>query len=365
MRQWIARERGVLLAFVVGGLGVWLAPFLHIPGGSFTGAMLATGAANLALGGLRDAPKGMQMVARVVLGLSIGASVTHETLAAIARSFVPVVAMVVAVALLGMLAAWAISRTTGMKLPTALCAASPGALPAMVALSRELGGEAPVVATMHLIRLISILLVIPTLAITWFPADTSHLASAIPMETASMPYSPLVTVSLLLALGLVAGLLARRLKLPAGDLLMPMFVAAIVNPGWLHVAPFPPALRLFANWVIGIGVGTSITMEELRRFRPYALAGTLMTAFLLLSGLGLGWLLARLTEIDLLTALLGCAPGGATAIMVISGDLGADAQLVASMHVTRMILLMALLPMLIRLAERRISRGAAERLTVH
>jgi hypothetical protein len=353
---WFTERKGLWLSLFVGALGAWLAPEIGLPGGAFAGAMLATGLANLGLGTLQDAPRGMQLLARVFLGLSIGASVTSETVQAIARSLVPVSVMIVAVALMGLLAAWAISRYTGMRLPTALCAAAPGALPAMVALSEDLGGEAPVVATMHLIRLISVLLIVPTLAALAFtpvPATTLSAPVVATAATAS-PFSPIVAIAILSLLGVLVGLLGRRFKLPAGDLLGPMLLAAVINPAWLHIAAYPPELRLYASWIIGLGVGASISVAVLRRFKPYALAGVLMTAFLIISSLALGWLLSAITEIDLLTAILGCSPGGATALIILSGELGADAQLVAAMHVTRMVILLALLPVLIRGAARRL-----------
>ena len=89
MTGWLIERKGLWLSLFFSALGVWLAPLLGVPGGAFTGAMLATGAANLVFGNLQDAPRCMQLLARVILGLSIGVSVTEETIQAIARSFCP------------------------------------------------------------------------------------------------------------------------------------------------------------------------------------------------------------------------------------------------------------------------------------
>jgi uncharacterized protein len=354
-----SKQWGIWLALAVGLVGVWAGRTFPIPGGAFTGVMLLVGGVNLWLGSLRDAPKWAQTAARSILGLSIGASVTNETVQAIARALVPVVVMIVAVTLVGIAAAWAISRYTRMRLPTALCGAAPGALPAMVTLSEDLGGESPVVATMHLIRLISILLIVPTLVtISFTPQEGVSAVQAVSAATNS-PLPPALGMALLLVPGLAAGFLARRLNMPAGDLLAPMFVAALINPTWLQIAAFPEGLRLFSHLIIGLGVGVSINAQVLRDFRPFAVAGLLMTAFLIVSGFGLGWLLSAITDVDLLTAVLGCAPGGATPLIILSGELGADAQLVAAMHVSRMLILMVLLPVLIRGAARRLSLQTA------
>ncbi len=359
MKQALSSTKwGVWIALVVALAGIWLGHTFPIPGGPFTGAMIVTGAVNLWLGTLRDAPKWLQTASRAVLGLSIGASVTNETVQAIAASLAPVVIMIVLVTVLGIVAAWAISRYTRMRLPTALCGAAPGALPAMVTLSEDLGGESPVVATMHLIRLISILLIVPTLVTVSFAPQEA--VAAAPVLEATTPFHPALSLALLVAAGLAAGFVARHFNLPAGDLLAPMFVAALMNPTWLQIAVFPNSLRLFSHWIIGMGVGVSINAKVLRDFKPFMVAGVLMTAFLITSGFALGWLLSVITEIDLLTAVIGCAPGGATPLIILAGELGADAQLVAAMHVSRMLILMVLLPVLIRGTARRLATGTAK-----
>lgn len=360
-----AKRRGLWLALGVGLVGTWAGRAFSLPGGSFTGAMVLTGIVSFWLGSLQDAPPWLQTLARALLGLSIGASVTNETVQAVARALAPVGLMVVAVTCLGILAAWTISRHTNMRLPTALCGASPGALPAMVTLSEDLGGESPVVATMHLIRLISILLIVPTLVTISIGSGQppAAIAEQLAVTSPSFAIEPLARLAVLITLGLVVGFVARRINMPAGDLLAPMLVAAAINPTYLGVTDFPEGLRLFSHWIIGTGVGVSVDRATLRNFRPFALAGALMTAFLISSGFALGWILSLITEIDLLTAVIGCAPGGATALIILASELGADAQLVAAMHVTRMIILMVLLPVLIRGAARRLALRTASETT--
>lgn len=349
------KSKGLWLGLGVSLVGVWLGWRFNIPGGPFTGAMILTGLVNLWLGTLEDAPKALQTAARAVLGVSIGASVTRETIQAVARSLGPVVVMVVIVTLVGILAAWAISRYTKMGLPTALCGAAPGALPAMVALSEDLGGEAPLVATMHLVRLVSILLIVPTIVTASFTPQVPSLEEQAIAVAQAHPLPEPVAWGLLVVLGVAAAWGARRLGIPSGDLLAPMAVAALLNPTWLKVTGFPEGLRLFSHWIIGLGVGASITMQVLKNFRPFALAGVLMTVFLIASGFTLGWLLSVIAEVDLLTAVLGCAPGGATPLIILAGELGADSQLVAAMHVSRMLILTVLLPVLIRGAANRLA----------
>jgi uncharacterized protein len=96
-----------------------------------------------------------------------------------------------------------------------------------------------------------------------------------------------------------------------------------------------------------------MSREALRSFRPFALAGGLMTLFLIVSGLGLGWVLAQISPLDLATSVMGSAPGGADTMMILAGELGGDQPLVTAMHTSRIIILTVALPFFVRLANAR------------
>ncbi|MBC7254480.1 MAG: AbrB family transcriptional regulator [Chloroflexi bacterium] len=343
--------RGALIALGSGLAGAFLGRTFDIPGGAFTGAMLLSAVAALSGLHLQEPPRWLAVTARIALGLTTGAAVTVETIHAVARAALPVGVMVMAMMTIGLTAAWALHRFTRMSLPTALCGAAPGALSAMVALADDLKGDTPTVASLHLVRLVSVLLIMPILATTVFAP--SHLApSLVAIAPVSAFGSHWVRLLLLLGLGLGVGFWASRHQFPAGDFLAGMLVAAALNPTLLHLSDLPSSWKLFAQWIIGCGVGASVTRETLRQFKPYALAGGLMTAFLILAGMALGWLLWAITDLDLLTCILGTSPGGATTLIILADELGADAQLVSAMHVSRMIIIMLLLPALVRLAVR-------------
>jgi len=340
----------------VGALGVLAARALAVPGGAFTGAMLATAAASLLKVPVSEPPKGLKSTARIVLGITVGASVTSDTISAVASALLPVAIMVVTLVALSLLVAWALTRWTRMDPATALCSSSPGALAAMVALADDLGGDAPVVASMHLVRLVSVLLFVPAFVTAAFARGA---AVPVPVAVAAAePEMMALRLGLLLVAGLAIGFLAVRLKMPAAELLGGMIAAALLNPLLLHIPVLPATWRTFAQWIVGAGVGATVTRRTLHDFRPYAGAGALMMAFMIASGLGLGWTLSRVSGLDLVTCIVGCAPGGADTMIILAGELGADPQLVTAMHVSRMVILTVLLPVITRTATRRLAATA-------
>lgn len=367
--------RRLALTLAMGAVGVLLSRLVYIPGGAFTAAMAVTALARLLGAPLAEPPRSLRHGARVVLGLTVGATVTAATLATVARALLPVALMVVSMVLLSLGAAWAINRLTRMPLPTAMCGSSPGVLAAMVALAEDLGGDPAVVASMHLVRLVSVLLFMPAFvagALVQVAGDAPGAVAAPPPDLSGallgalvpQPAALVARLVVLLGVGLGAGYVAVRIRVPAGELLAAMAAAALLCPVLLHGEALPATWRLFAQWVIGAGVGASVTREALRGFRPYALAGGALTAFLIVTGLGMGWALAELTSVDLVTAMMGSSPGGADTMIILAGELGADQQVVTAMHVSRQVLILVLVPVLTRtvLGARRTSlagvRGA-------
>ena len=101
--------------------------------------------------------------------------------------------------------------------------------------------------------------------------------------------------------------------------------------------------------VIGAQVGlkfTPATMRIIARLLPLALvqvAGTILTCA------GIGYVVARLTDISQLDAYLATTPGGLYAVVAVAISTGADTGLIFSMQVLRLFASLLLVPVLARL----------------
>jgi uncharacterized protein len=116
---------------------------------------------------------------------------------------------------------------------------------------------------------------------------------------------------------------------------------ALTRPGALDV---PPSAFRASQAVAGVSLGAYVQSEALR-----AVAGSLVPVLLvsfatLLVSLAAGWALARLTPLDPPTAALGMIAGGASGIVGMSGELGADDRLVAFMQYLRVLVVVVLTP---------------------
>ena len=155
---------------------------------------------------------------------------------------------------------------------------------------------------------------------------------------------------LLLAAGTLGGCLARRFKTPGGMLLAAMLAAGVVSLGTGEAVPLPEELRWASLLLLGIYTGSTVERDTLRRIASALPVALCLIAALIAAGLALGLFVhARAGQgVSLVTVLMGTMPGGASGLLPVAFDLGADVRLVASIHSVRIILAYGALPLLLR-----------------
>lgn len=160
--------------------------------------------------------------------------------------------------------------------------------------------------------------------------------------------SPFAQWGALLAASLLFATILEIAGLPAALLLGPMIAGIVVgtNGGSIRAPRYPV---LAAQTIVGCLVAHAITGDIVRAFvRDWPLFLGVVLVIVATSGV-LGWLLARLKILPGTTAVWGTAPGAASAMMVMSGEFGADARLVAFMQYLRVVIVAALASLVARL----------------
>ncbi|MBN1527491.1 MAG: AbrB family transcriptional regulator [Thermoleophilaceae bacterium] len=153
-----------------------------------------------------------------------------------------------------------------------------------------------------------------------------------------------------IAAGIVAGGEALDLAgLPSSYLFAAMLIGlalALARPGALDV---PPAAFRASQAIAGVSLGAYLQSDALRELAGSWLPVALVSLATLLASLAAGALLARLTPLDPPTAALGLIAGGASGIVGMSGELGADDRLVAFMQYLRVLVVVLTTPVVIAL----------------
>jgi hypothetical protein len=279
---------------------------------------------------------------RLLLGVAIGSAFDMDVIRPLQTAAGPMVVAVVILLGTGMFLGWMLHKVTGLNLSSGLIASVPGGLPAMVSIASETEADTTVVAALHVTRLTLILLLIPALMI----------AIAEPVESASDPgaiitRSGLWTTAAALSIGAVSGLASAHLGVPTGDMMGPLIVIGAANLLGAGLGPVPAVFRRLGLILIGISTGAQVSKESFGQMKRVAVPA--LGGILLLTGVGLllGWGISQATDIDLITALLSCAPGGASTLSAVASDLGGDVPIVAALHFVRQVAVFMIMPPLL------------------
>ncbi len=156
---------------------------------------------------------------------------------------------------------------------------------------------------------------------------------------------------LLLSVGSAGALLARRTKMAGGAFLGAMLATGLFSVVLADSQPLPEGFRWVALLLLGIHTGSSVDREVLARIRGVLPVALTMIMLLIAAAVGLGWLLYNnraASDLSLVTVMLGTMPGGASGLAAVAYDMGADAHLVASLHMVRQIMVFGALPLVLR-----------------
>ncbi|MEX5721366.1 AbrB family transcriptional regulator [Geodermatophilus maliterrae] len=334
-----------VLAAAGAALASWLLDRAGVPTAALFGGLLA-GLVRGLVGRTRlPVPRPAIATAQAVVGVSIGALVDLDTLAALGEDWLPVLLVTVATLLLTVVAGLLLRLQPGITPVTGAFAMVAGGASGITAMARDLGADDRMVAVLQYLRVLLIVVLVPVVATAVYGADPGSGDAAPAADGASGGADLLFTAGC--ALGGYG--LARLVRLPVPALLGPMLVAAVVDLGGLSGGAAVPGLLETAAFVlIGLQVGLNSDRDSLRtigRALPPALA---IILGLIVACAGLGEVLAAATGAGRLDAYLATTPGGLYAVLATATGAGADATFVLAVQVLRLFVMLLSAPLLAR-----------------
>jgi membrane AbrB-like protein len=155
-----------------------------------------------------------------------------------------------------------------------------------------------------------------------------------------------------IAFAVIAGVIGRRTRIPGGQFLVPLIVAAGLHAAGL-LQPYVPWWLLAAAYtVIGWSVGLLYTRETLRAAVRVLPVLALSTAVLIALCAGSGMLLSALAHVDPMTAYLATTPGGLDSVAVIALGAGSNLPLILAAQTMRVFAVIGTGPSLAKLIAR-------------
>jgi membrane AbrB-like protein len=245
-------------------------------------------------------------------------------------------------------------RFHGVSPTTATFASIAGGASGMTALADDLGADDRVVTVVQYLRVLVILLSLPVVISTVFPAAGSAVA---PHTDPSTPRD-VAYVVISVVIGLVLGRLAR---LPSPGVLGPLLVGGAIAYAPVFNQPHVPAwVQAAAFLIVGSQVGLKFTRESLvaiSRMLPTAIACIVV---IIVACAAMGILLSALTSESAMDSYLATTPGGLPAVLAISASTSGNVTFISAVQLMRLLTVLLLAPFVTRYLNRRSARDDNE-----
>ncbi|MGP0015325.1 AbrB family transcriptional regulator [Pseudomonas sp.] len=322
--QWLA------LVLLAGGSGQLL-KYAELPAGQFIGPMLVAIAFGVSGASIRIHRQAFRL-GQGCIGLLAAHSITLAVLTSMADSWHLMLFATVLTVCLSALVGLAMVRFGGIQASTAAWGTSPGAASAMVAMADDFGADGRVVATMQYVRVVCVVMI---------GALVSHVLEAPVNGTAphvadaALHSFSLINLGLTLATVVFGVVLGARV--PAGALLVPLLIGAVLQlSGLLHIT-LPAGLLAVAYGAIGCYVGLRFdrpTVFYVWKRLPTMILGSISLIALCAAS---AWVLAKWLGLDFLSVYLATSPGGLDTMAIIAVDTHSDVGLVLAMQTLRLL----------------------------
>ncbi len=149
--------------------------------------------------------------------------------------------------------------------------------------------------------------------------------------------------------GIVFGALALKTGIPAAPLAGALIGASILSiSGKVETAAWPNGTRTILEIGIGTVIGTSLTKDSLVELQNLWKPAILITFTLIMTGLAIGLWTSRLLNVDIITTILGAAPGGISGMSLVGTEYGVGAA-VATLHAVRLVTVLLILPLVVKM----------------
>jgi uncharacterized protein len=339
LSRWVTVLGKVALTFALGGAGGWVLAQVGAPAPWLTGSMLTVAVA--ALSGLPLAmPNWMRTLAFVLLGISIGSSVTPEALGEIQAWPGSVCLLLLGVAATTAASAFHLTRARGWDVMTARYCSLPGALSQVLVLATRSRADLPRIALAQSLRVFVLVALLPWLIPAQGEASPALIHAAVELtmgESAAM-----------LTAGLATGVLFDRLGIPGGALLGGMIASALLHGTGVLEGQLPGPLPLAAFVATGCVIGLRFRGASLFRMRATVRGGLESVALAIMITAAFALAAHYWLDLPYGQLWLAYAPGGVEAMTIMAFALGFDPAFVGGHHVIRIIAINLVIPLWLR-----------------
>jgi membrane AbrB-like protein len=335
--------RGEFMTLAVGVAGGSFFRFLHVPGGALSGAVTAVAILSM-FGKAAPISNPLRICGLVAIGVAIGSVIGPDTIDNFAAYPASVVMSCLSAVLVAVVGAIVWRGLFGWPLPMAVLSSVPGSSTFIISVAMEMGSDAARVAVVQELRVLFLVTILP-----FFIVWENGAALTLPQ----LVYDPPLMVALTFAAGLVAALALDKLRMSGA-----FIIGAMLASGALHffeIAPgrTPTWFLDGAQFLMGSWVGSRFADFDWRLFGKIFVGVLITLAASMAVALVCALIATSAFHVPFGTAMIGYAPGGQDAMMILALALGVDPIFVSVNHLARYFLVNLSLPFVIGWLKRR------------
>jgi membrane AbrB-like protein len=325
-------------AAVGGGMLGWLG----IPAGYLSGAIVVVAAAALA-GRPLFVPQLLTRAFFVIIGISLGAVVTPQTLHGMAHYPASIAILIVAMLGVSLGGCAYLYLVHGWELLSAYLASSPGGLSQVLVVATELDSDLRAIAIVQTMRVVIIAVGLPAgLALLGLASHATRPGNG-PLSLALVN-----ELAILVAVSAAVAFIAFRFRFPGGLLFGALFASAALHGSGLIHALVPPWGANLAMIALGAVIGARFANTSLRLFADYLAAAFGSFAVAVTIAAIFAAVLIKMLALPVPEVMIAYAPGSADAMMLLALALHLDPVYVGAHHVMRIIFVSLLIPIVAR-----------------
>ncbi|MDJ1170844.1 AbrB family transcriptional regulator [Roseofilum sp. BLCC_M154] len=285
-------------------------------------------------------PSSFIKVGKAMIGLYSASRFSPETLMLTTTYAVPIIVCILITGALSMFNGYLLWKWTGVDKLSSFLGAIPGSAGTLAMISEEFGAEPITVTLLQYIRMVIVVLTIPTLTLLIFSDDgvepiTTTLST---VNEATLPM--VLNLPVLGICGILGIVLGQWLKLPTTGFLGAFLLGLLLFWTAPNLFFVPHWLWIIALILVGLSIGWKFDWQTVRKLWKAVLLEILLVIVLMLSCMVIGYQFHRLTNINIVTAILGFTPGGIEAMIATANQLGGDTGMVLAIQITRQMLIL-------------------------
>lgn len=313
----------------------------QLPAALLLGPMIA-GILLAACGGKVDLPLLPLFFAQAVIGCLIARVITLEIIISFINQWALFIGIIMAVIFASSLIGYIIGKLKILPDTTGVWGMLPGAAYVTMLLAEAYGADMRLVAFMQYLRVLLVAFAASVIARFWVSFSGTEAPYVWFPEMHWLPFGET------LALVVIGVFLGLRSRIPAGVILVPLFVGAALQIEGLIQIELPPWFLALSYLLLGWSIGLRFTRQILAH-AARALPQTFLSIVVLIAFCGLlAYLLVRELDIDPLTAYLATSPGGIDSIAIIAASSKVNMPFVMALQVVRLVFVILIGPPLSR-----------------